>query len=62
MCTLMLKCPATGRDFFAGVHMDQENFRNLPDATMKASCPHCGTAHSWRPRDARWSAETEPVT
>jgi hypothetical protein len=53
MGLLMLRCPATGRGFDAGVDANEATFKPLPDTIRTARCPHCGGEHSWRPSDAR---------
>lgn len=53
MGELMLKCPATGRDFSTDIHIDEDSFRKLPDVVTKARCPHCDLMHSWWTREAR---------
>jgi hypothetical protein len=53
MGMLVLKCSTTGREFSAGIYIDQDSFERLPDTVTKASCPHCGQLHSWWTREAR---------
>jgi hypothetical protein len=60
MGILVLKCPTTGRDFSTGIHTDEDSFKKLPDTVTKATCPHCGQAHSWWTREARLSDKIEP--
>jgi hypothetical protein len=53
MGLLMLRCPATGRGFDAGVKIDETSFKRMPDKISAARCPHCGLEHAWRPSEAR---------
>jgi hypothetical protein len=53
MGALMLKCPATGREFAIGIEMEEERFRKLPDTVTKSRCPYCGLEHRWWTREAR---------
>jgi hypothetical protein len=35
------------------IHVEEGDFRNLPDAFIKSHCPHCGQEHQWKPSQAR---------
>jgi predicted RNA-binding Zn-ribbon protein involved in translation (DUF1610 family) len=60
MSVLMLTCPATGREFSTGIHVEQDSFERLPDTASKAQCPHCGAWHSWRTHEARLGDRIAP--
>jgi hypothetical protein len=54
MGVLVIKCPTTGRELTTGIQTDATNFARMPNAVAaQARCPHCHSAHSWRPLDAR---------
>ena len=42
MAVIIFACPATGREFSTGIHIDEDSFKKLPDTVTKAACPHCG--------------------
>jgi hypothetical protein len=60
MGMLMLKCPTAGQDFSAGIHVEEDCFRTLPDAVSEAQCPHCGSSHSWRTGEAHFADRIAP--
>lgn len=60
MGVLMLTCPATGREFSTGIHVEEDSFRRLPDTITNAQCPHCGALHIWRTREARLADRIVP--
>jgi hypothetical protein len=61
MGRLMLRCPMTDRNFFAGVDTDSETLGLVSEATITAHCPHCGLDYSLTHREA-WLAESIPLT
>jgi len=56
---LMVRCPATGRDFPSGIEMDQLSFEKTPAFTGTIRCPFCGVEHPWSKIDA-WVRESDP--
>jgi predicted RNA-binding Zn-ribbon protein involved in translation (DUF1610 family) len=60
MGLLMLTCPTTGREFSTGIHVEEDSFKQLPDAATKSHCPHCGSSHSWRIHEARLADRITP--
>jgi hypothetical protein len=53
MGVILVTCPNSGRDFSTGIQVEEDDFRNLPDPSIKSHCPHCGQEHQWRPSQAR---------
>jgi hypothetical protein len=56
----MLQCAATGREFSAGINIEEASFRRLPDTLAKQPCLHYGLVHSWWTREARWVESVPP--
>ena len=54
MGAIVLTCPVTGDDFSTGIDIDRLSFEAIPDAIMRAYCPHCGQIHPWRSRQSKW--------
>src|SRR5690606_7280736 len=50
---IILRCPITDLEYRAGVQVDEDSFRSLPDVPLAARCPFCQQPHAWRPRQAR---------
>ena len=59
MGTLMVRCPATGKDFPTGIDTDRLSFQLTPAFTGTIHCPLCGVEHSWSKIDA-WVSESAP--
>lgn len=53
MGTVVIQCVVTGLEFAVGLETDEFSFSSLPDISLKARCPHCGSDHAWSPRQAR---------
>jgi len=60
MGAIVLTCPVTGDDFSTGIMIDKRSFEAMPDAIMRAFCPHCRQIHPWRSRQSRW-VESVPL-
>jgi hypothetical protein len=55
---LMVRCPATGKDFPSGVETDQLSFEKTPAFNGTIHCPLCGVEHAWSKIDA-WVCESD---
>jgi hypothetical protein len=56
MGTVMIRCPATGRDISTGMAADREDFARSPVFFARSFCPICQTKHEWFAAEA-WVAE-----
>lgn len=56
MGTVMIRCPASGRDFSTGIEADREDFKRSPVFFAQSFCPICRTSHEWFAAEA-WVAE-----
>jgi predicted RNA-binding Zn-ribbon protein involved in translation (DUF1610 family) len=54
MGVLLVKCPATGKEFSKGINADRGNLVGLRAIVAASICPHCGAEHAWRLEDARY--------
>jgi hypothetical protein len=53
MGVIVVTCPPnSGKDISTRIYVDENDFRNLPDAVIKLHCPHCGQEHQWKPSQA----------
>jgi hypothetical protein len=57
MGVLLVKCPATGKEFSTGINADRGNLVGLRAIVAASICPHCGAEHAWRLEDARYVDE-----
>lgn len=53
MAAIIILCPVTGREVDAGIEMDSDTLRRIPDFVSRLRCPHCGRTHAWSRADAR---------
>ena len=53
MGVLLIRCPATGRDFSTGIHVDADTLARVPQEFTQTRCPYCKSQHFWLPREAR---------
>ena len=60
MGVLLIKCPATGKEFSTGIQADQRTALSLPNVPAQARCPYCRADHTWKPRDARYAESIPP--
>jgi hypothetical protein len=61
MGTVMIRCPATGRDISTGMAADREDFARSPVFFARSFCPICRTKHEWFAAEA-WVAERADST
>jgi hypothetical protein len=63
MSLVMIKCRHTARPVSTGLEVDDAQFAELPDVSMRCDCTACGMIHSWWKREA-WLADYagNPVT
>lgn len=55
MGVLLVKCPATGKEFSTGMQLERVALPLLPrNHEGKTFCPYCKVEHTWRVREARW--------
>jgi hypothetical protein len=54
MGILLVKCPATEKEFSTGVNADRDSLVGLRAVVATSICPHCGAEHAWRLEDARY--------
>jgi hypothetical protein len=57
MGVLLVKCPATEKEFSTGINAKEDNFIGLRAIVITSTCPHCGAEHSWRIDEARCVAD-----
>jgi hypothetical protein len=55
----MIGCPNTGRAVSAGIEIEPDVFRDLPNLPARMLCPACGQEHTWMTGSA-WLAGQEP--
>jgi hypothetical protein len=55
----MVRCCETGKDFPAGIEIDQLSFELTPAFTGTIRCPLCRVDHQWSKIDA-WVCEGDP--
>jgi hypothetical protein len=60
MGILLVKCPATGKEFSTGINADRGNLVGLRAIVATSICPHCGAEHAWRLEDARYVDAVPP--
>jgi hypothetical protein len=60
MGVLLVKCPATGKEFSTGINADRGNLVGLRAIVAASICPHCGAEHAWRLEDARYVDAVSP--
>jgi len=61
MGTLLVRCPATGKDIPSGIEVDRQSFEKTPAFTGTIACPFCGVEHAWSKIDAYVSDGEPPV-
>ena len=54
MGILLVKCPATEKEFSMGINADRDSLVGLRAVVATSICPHCGAEHAWRVQDARY--------
>jgi hypothetical protein len=47
MGTVMIRCPATGRDISTGIEADRKDFERSPVFFAQSFCQICRTSHEW---------------
>jgi hypothetical protein len=60
MGSVMVRCPATGRDIPTGIVTDRKSFDATPVFFGRVRCPLCRTEHEWFAKDA-WLCEADPA-
>jgi hypothetical protein len=58
MGTVMIRCPATGRDVSTGISADPTSFARSPVFFSRSYCPFCRARHEWFATDA-WIDEPD---
>ena len=59
MGTVMIRCPATGREIPTGLEADRASFNSMPVFFARCYCPICRIEHEWFAQEA-WVCEPEP--
>ena len=55
MGVLLVKCPATGKEFSTGLQLEKASLSSMPrNHEFRTLCPYCKIAHTWHLRDTRW--------
>jgi hypothetical protein len=58
MGVLVIKCPVTGLEFSTGIDTNWDTLARMESHhAYKSHCPHCNSAHSWRPDEARVASD-----
>ena len=52
MASIMITCPATGRQVFTGIETHPASVAMLPPINTQLVCPACGSTHVWSMLDA----------
>ena len=59
MGILLVKCPATEKEFSTGINAKENNLIGLRALVITSTSPHCGAEHAWRIDEARCVSNME---